>query len=437
MASLNKKPTIYNSQTYEGAKATIPHAEEQLRRSIMACMLWEKQFYEDGEQIADRICSLIPNVSKQKLEEITRQAKYDMKIRHAPLLLTAEMAKYHVLDKQLVYDMIRRPDELAELLAIYWRNGKIPIAKQLKIGLAKAFTKFDEYQLAKWNRDREIKLKDVLFLVHAKPKNKEQADLWKKLINNTLAIPDTWEVELSKTENKTESWTRLLKEKRLGAQALLMNLRNISHAKVDEDLVRQALLNGNYSRVLPFQFINAARYNPDYEPEIEQAMFKSLQDKEKLPGRTILLIDVSGSMIGQNLSGAGNLNRDDVACGLAMVTREKCDAVKVYTFSQRLVLLPPRRGFALRDSIFSSQINGATYLGKAVQEIEDTENYDRLIVITDEQSHDTVHINKPSYIINVGSYGRGVAYGGKAIHISGWSEKILDYIMEYEKNSKE
>jgi len=32
----------------------------QLRRSVLACLLWEDQFYEDGVEIAGRIQSLVP-----------------------------------------------------------------------------------------------------------------------------------------------------------------------------------------------------------------------------------------------------------------------------------------------------------------------------------------------------------------------------------------
>jgi len=59
----------------------------------------------------------------------------------------------------------------------------------VKRGLARAFTKFDAYQLAKYDRESVVKLRDVLFLCHAKPKDEAQAALWKKLVENTLEPP--------------------------------------------------------------------------------------------------------------------------------------------------------------------------------------------------------------------------------------------------------
>ncbi len=69
--------------------------------------------------------------------------------------------------------------------------------------------------------------------------------------------------------------------------------------------------------------------------------------------------------------------------------------------------VPPRRGFALRDAIVSSQPHGGTLLGEAVKEID--RKGDRLIVFTDEQSHDTVPAPKGTgYMVNVASYQHGV-----------------------------
>ena len=58
----------------------------------------------------------------------------------------------------------------------------------------------------------------------------------------------------------------------------------------------------------------------------------------------------------------------------------------MFSFSNALVEVPARRGFAQRNAIDASQSHGATYLGKAVDALNQNERYDRLIVITDEQA---------------------------------------------------
>lgn len=108
-------------------------------------------------------------------------------------------------------------------------------------GLGDAFPKVSAYQLAKYNRRNPVKLRDVLFLSHAKPKDDEQKAVWKQLVDGTLPSPDTWELELSAGKDKRETWTRILNEKKLGALALLRNLRNMTEAQVDDALIRSSL----------------------------------------------------------------------------------------------------------------------------------------------------------------------------------------------------
>jgi 60 kDa SS-A/Ro ribonucleoprotein len=433
LLNLSGLPWMKQKRTHEGAPAKHISPEQELRRSVLACMLWEDQFYEDGVAIAGRIRELVPKVAAEKVAALAVEAREKMKLRHAPLLLVREMARL-ATHRQLVAEtlsrVIQRADELSEFVALYWSEGKQPLSAQVKKGLAAAFTKFDEYALAKYNRATPVKLRDVLFLTHAKPVDAAQAGLWKRLVADELATPDTWEVALSSGADKRAAWERLLSENKLGALALLRNLRNMQEARVDEQLVRAALGRMKTERVLPFRFIAAARYAPQWEPELEQAMFKALgsqprEGQARLPGKTVLLVDVSGSMDAP-LSRRAEMRRNDAAYGLAILLREIAENGSIYTFSDRLVRVPPRQGFALRDALNASQPHSGTYLGKALGEID--EKYDRLIVITDEQSHDAVpNPRARGYVINVASYQNGVGYG-KWTHIDGWSDSVIEYI---------
>ena len=344
----------------------------------------------------------------------------------------ARQPRHKVLVADTLARVIQRADELAEFVALYWKDGRQPLSKQVKKGLAQAFTKFDAYQLAKYNRDGAVKLRDVLFLCHAKPKDKEQEAIWKQLIDGSLPAPDTWEVNLSTGKDKKATWERLLAENKLGGLALLRNLRNMAESKVDESLVFAALDRMKTERILPFRFIVAAKHAPQWESHIERAMLKCLEGKERLPGKTVLLVDVSGSMRCQ-ISNKSDLMRYDAANGLAILARELCEQVAIYSFSNSVVRIPDRHGFALSDAITNSQLHGGTRLGNAVKHINASEHYDRLIVLTDEQSQDTVPNPKgKGNVINVASYKNGEGYGAWT-HIDGWSEAVIDYIFEYEK----
>src|SRR5215469_25958 len=421
-------PWLKGLRTHEGAPAKHISAEEQLRRSVLACMLWEDQFYEDGVAIAGRIRELVARVPAEKVAALAVEAREKMKLRHAPLLLVREMARlasHRHLVAETLYQVIQRADELSEFVALYWSEGKQPLSAQVKKGLAAAFTKFDEYALAKYNRATPVKLRDALFLSHAKPVDAAQAELWKRLVEGELATPDTWEVALSSGADKRHAWERLLAENKLGALALLRNLRNMAEAKVSEQAIRDGLARMKTERVLPFRFIAAARYAPQWEAELEKAMLRSLEGQARLPGKTVLLVDVSGSMDAP-LSRRSEMRRNDAAYGLAVLLREIAESVSIYSFSDTLMMVPARQGFALRDAINASQRHSGTYMGRALSGV--TEKYDRRIVITDEQSHDPVpRPEARGYMINVASYQNGVGYG-QWTHIDGWSDSVIEYV---------
>lgn len=437
MAKLNTKvsPARTTLVTHEGAPAKRIDAEAQLRRSVMACLLWEDQFYEDGQAIADRIAGLVAEVAPDKVAAIAIEAREQNHLRHVPLLLVDALAKSTDPKRRGVVGetlarVIQRADELAEFLAIYWRTKRQPLAAQVKRGLAKAFTKFNAYSLAKYNRDEAVKLRDVLFLCHAKPKDAEQAATWKQLVDGTLPAPDTWEVALSAGKDKKATWERLITEDKLGGLAFLRNLRNMQTVSVSDEAIRQGLTTLKAQRVLPFRFVAAAKFAPRFESEIEAAMFRNTAELPKLTGRTVLLIDHSGSM-NVPLSSKSDLSRFEAGAALAILLREVCDQIAVIAFSDTGVMVPARRGFALADALRSCMAWGGTYTEQA-KAAADKLGYDRLIIVTDEQSHEALSNPKgKGYVVNVASYQNGIGYG-QWTHIDGWSESIVRYIQASE-----
>ncbi len=419
--------------SFEGAPAVHLTAVQALRRSVLSCLLWEDEFYEDGQAVADRIAALAVDVDPTLVADLAIEARETFKLRHAPLMLLCALARTGSgtsLVSETIARVIQRADELSEFLSLYWRNGRKPLSKQVKKGLAAAFAKFDAYQLAKYDRDGPVKLRDVLFLVHAKPKDEAQAALWKQVAERSLPSPDTWEVALSGGADKRESFERLLTERKLGYLALLRNLRNMDQAGVDETLVKDAILaRRGAERILPFRYVAAARAAPRFEPWLDQALAETVLEGPMFEGRTIILVDVSGSMA-TRLSAKSDLTRMDAAATLAAIVPGN---VRVFSFSNALVEVPPRRGMAGVDAVLRSQHHGSTLLGQAVSQVNRLP-HERLIVVTDEQSHDPVPDPKvaKAYMVNVASARNGVGYG-RWTHIDGFSEAVLGFIREHEK----
>jgi hypothetical protein len=436
MASVN--PNSRNElRTYEGGMAVPLKPLEQLKRALMACLLWEDQFYEDGISIAERVKDLLNQVSEEDARTVLFEAKFDNKLRHMPLYLLTLFAEKKWLTKDDVYKVCTRVDDMTELLALYFMNGKKPLSHQLVKGLELAFGKFDEYQLAKYNRQKAVKLRDVLRLVRPKPKDTVQSALWKRVLANELETPDTWEVAISACgkdkDRKAAEFTRLIEEKRLGDLAFLRNLRNMTEAGVDEAVIRKSFEERRWGWIIPYQFITAASHNPALEDMLEAAMFKCLGEVQLLNMTAALLIDVSGSM-DYIISRKSEVLRVDVAIGLAVLLREICKDIRIYSFNTVLHTIAPRRGFALRDAI-RKEMGGGTKMWDAVRKAASERHNALLIVITDEQTMDNGCYADANadilVIINIASYKNGVAYEKGVLHINGWSDSVVDYLRKY------
>lgn len=447
--------------THEGAHGVAGSPLDQLRRSVMSCLLFEDTFYEDGQSVADRIVALVPQCAPLDVANVAVGAREMMKLRHVPLLIVAAMTS-HAKHKALVADtlarIIQRPDELAEFVAIYFKIGSKKLSAQAKKGLARAFAKFDEYQLAKYDREGAWRLRDVLFMCHAKPADvPRDAAKWNRaaraslppgkafvrdftpgellfgrLVHGEMAVPNTHEVRMSSGEDPAAVFRSLMASRHLGALAFLRNLRKMSESGITPDEILGYASTLNVERILPFQFIAAARAAPQLESILEPMMLKACASLPRLPGPTAILIDHSSSME-QTISERSEISRFDAACAMAIMVREVCHEARVFTFSDCLLEIPNRRGFALVDAARSVMRPLGTLLGRAVAGVyKDFPRCERVIVITDEQSSDRPQAPKGrGYIINVASNQNGIGHGAW-VTIDGWSEHLLRFVAAHE-----
>lgn len=416
--------------THEGGKASKISKIKELERTVMSCLLWEDEFYEDGVKIADRIRQLINECKDTEVIELIKKVKFEMRIRHCPLWMIVCLVNKGVTGlKDLIASVLQRPDDMGELVSLYYtvNDSTKPLANSIKKGIAKAFEKFDEYQLGKYNRNVNYKLVDLVNLCHPKP-----TEAINKLINGTLETPDTWEVGMSKAgqegTSKADVWNRLIANKKLPDMAFLKNIRGILESGVSTDIVKTRIASINQKKLLPIDFIRAGQNNPSVESEVEDKLL-NFYDTPALKGKTALLIDVSGSMYGNSYCGDRN-ERQKYANALAMIGREACEDVYIYSFSNDVKVVPNRHGFALAEAINTSQDHRGTYMWKALNEVN-SKGYDRIIVVTDEQTQDSYSksvLNGNVYIVNIASYQRGVGYNQNITHINGTSDRVFNYI---------
>lgn len=365
---------------YEGAKAYNLTPEVELYAAVVTAGL-SNTFYEKGETRLSRIVELMSKNDPEFIAKLAVYARNQMYMRSVPLVLAVELAKLNN-NNGMVYKtvkgVVKRADEITELLAYYQLANKRTgvkklnkLSKQMQKGLAEAFNAFDEYQFAKYNRDAEVKLRDALFLVHPKAKNEVQQTLFNKIASNELAVPFTWETELSalgqvKFENASKreeafknKWEELIDSGKLGYMALLRNLRNILEAGVSSGHVlkvcdtlsnEKAVLN---SKQLPFRFLAAYREIKTLNSSFVTLVLNALEDAVRISvnnlkgfdERTSVLIacDVSGSMQ-KPISARSKILMYDIGLMLAMLLQSKCKNVISGMFGDvwKIVNMPSR-----------------------------------------------------------------------------------------------
>ncbi len=443
MAQTNLRQRASNVRTHEGGRAQTGDVLQQLRRAVTSCLLWESTFYESGEDIADRIHKLANQCDANFVADLAVEVRKQHGLRHAPLWLILSLLPRKDIDGNekaaAITDVISRCDELTEIIAMYWassaHNGKEGVLPNaLKTGVRNAFAKFDEYHFGKYKGiGKSVTLRDAFFLTHPKP-TKDREALYKRIANDEIKIPDTWETNLSAGKDKKATFERLLFQGKLGYLACLRNIRNMVEAGVDKHLIIERLENEHGRKgVLPFQFISAALSVPGFEPQLDTAMLAALGEMDMFPGKTCILVDTSGSMA-SNVSERSILQAVDAAAGMAIMARELCDDVKVYAWSTECREVPARRGMALRDAIRNMNVGWSTYGDKAVQRALQDGPWDRCIMISDMQLHDNLQAYpqiKHKYMVNVRSYQNGVGYGNWK-WIDGFSSQTLRYMRELE-----
>ncbi|MEU4534393.1 TROVE domain-containing protein [Streptosporangium sp. NPDC023825] len=352
----------------------------------------------------------------------------------------------HYTNRKLVDSVLQRADEPGELIA-YWLStyGK-PIPISIKRGISDAIKRlWTEYSFLKYDSDKaSVRFGDVVDLVQPAYHHKEFRGTWqydlmgyalaKRHNRDEIAIgPNlpmirarvnlmgkpvaerrrillnegtealkaagmTWESVAGWLQGPMDAaaWEAIIPS--MGYMSLIRNLRNFDEARISRQVARQiAEKLGDpeqvaRSRQLPYRFLSAHLHTDSLQwaSALDAAMDASVRNIPSLPGRTLVMVDTSGSM-DVPMSAKSKINRVQAGAMFGVALAAKGEQVDLYGWADRAFHHPIKKGASvLRETArFCKRVGEAghgTLLSASLNQAY--KGHDRIVVVSDMQTTD-------------------------------------------------
>ena len=395
-----------NTTNLAGGSAYTQSTELQIATLLLTSFLADKCYESEAKQI-QRLKDLfeaLPENNKQFMAKASIYARQEFGMRSISHLCAAIISNYKkgrgTWCERYITKNVARVDDITETIACYMSMYDKKLPWSLKYGLAKAFDKFDEYQLAKYKAEgKEVSLVDAVRLCHPKPcaKNSEALN---KLIHGTLKQTETWNAKLSNvkkseneeqvTKDKQQVWHDFVsKGNKVEYFALLRNLRNMLEQATEEDYntALQLLCNEHLiknSKVLPFRYLSAFKEITDRNTVValSKAVDISLSNVPRFEGKTAVLLDCSGSMT--SYAGKTNIRMSQIGAMFAAALYKTNDAdVILFSDDAKYFNGIPSDSILTLCSLMKFNCGGTNF-NAAFAKLRKA--YDRIIILSDMQS---------------------------------------------------
>lgn len=342
MAKFNVPNTIKTTNRSGYVAYGMPE-KEHLVTAVLTTMFGEPKYYGSTDNDIVRLASACAKSDPAFLSKLACYARNVGNMRSVSHVLTAVIAsEARDYTRATIRNVVVRPDDITEIMSCYLSMYGKPFPNAMKREIADVLQRFDEFQIAKYNGGKKsLKFRDVLRITHPIPKSEETEALFKKILDDELEVPYTWEVELSARGNTKEVWDELISSGKVGYMALLRNLRNIVKCGADIKPVLARLSDPEQvrkSRQLPFRFYSAYRtlsdsglMTPKIHKALEAALTLSIDNMEQIRGRTLVAVDVSGSM-GAPISKKSEVHCCDIAALFGAMASRLCEDATVCYF---------------------------------------------------------------------------------------------------------
>lgn len=494
--------------TFEGGKAYQRDAKADLFLLAVTNMAGEDTFYESADTRDQRYRELVHAVAVSDPEWMLRFVTWlraEANMRSAAVVAACEAVRARLdagasgQNRQLIAAACLRADEPGEVLA-YWtgRYGRA-LPKPVKRGVADAVARlYTEYSFAKYDSDAKgFRFGDVVDLVHptAAADKPWQGELFRHALDRRhhrdnpvpetlpmlaeraqlLALPAeqrraalsadggaarlaeagmTWEALAGWLQGPMDrtAWETVIPS--MGLMALARNLRNFDQAEVADEVAWQVcarFLDAGQvarSRMLPYRWLSAYKAAPSlrWGHALEGALGHAIAAVPELPGRTLVLVDTSGSMTGR-VSARSSVTHLDIGAliGVALAARAagsgEAGSVDLAGFADGVFTHELAKGGSVLRGIEaftkrSGEVGHGTRMVEAIAASYD--GHDRVVIVSDMQTF-PYYYNRdkgadafipesvPVFGINTTGYGASALPPGKRnrFEIGGFSDKVF------------
>lgn len=498
MSTLNRtrirKPQT--GATHEGGTGRKVKAEEELALLALSTFLGDR-FYETSDESLARMQKLVNQSRGEFVTQLSRVARQEFNMRATPAALTGflTLKSGQPQDRRLITDAFWRGDELGDYLAVvekFSNKGKV-IPSAVRFARNVLQDQLSERKALRYaNHNREWNLAKIIRLSHARAGADEYHTALFNFIlrwHDTKSLSKAWDetpVEEKKQldfirqvatgqdttgsagwerqRSEGADWTQLVDN--MGYMALLRNLRNFLQdvpasnrafwMKVnlrlrDEEEVRN-------SRQMPFRFLSAYQEVKatggdrawELLASLSEALNLSVENMPDFPDKTLVIVDVSGSMGGTTPSEKSNMTMKDIGLLFASALNYRTGAdVVSFASEAKLSKLGQRGVFANYETLSKARVGYATML-QTVNGVVNVHDYDSVVVFSDMQLHDNAQSVFRGYkgklfTVNLAAYHAQLnVKGSNVFSIAGWSDatlrlmgqlskgSLVDYIMSYE-----
>lgn len=398
MAKFNKAVKTEKVASYEGGEVFEKNPVEDWINFIMSSYL-EDQYYESASDQMNRYMDLTREVAEKYGWEFVAKAAFfsrnELGLRSISELTAAILNGQKFDNKRTFFrNYFNRPDAIGEIFSILDNFIGDKRSHALVRGAGDYLSSLKDYHIGKYKMNgKEYNMYDLINITHA---HSASIDKYK---NGTLETPDTWETAISSSksdEEKSQNWQRLVEENKLGYLALIRNLRNIVNSSPDADWIEEYLVPQienevaiKKSLVFPYQIYcswkNYGIRNISIDAALDRAFRIACGNMPKMDGRTVIVLDVSGSMENK-LSSNSQLTLKEVGAVYAAAMFVNCNAdfIKFGNDAKRIKLNKLENIFNLVEKMYANDNCGyGTDIVPAFRLMN--EKYDRIFLVSDMQ----------------------------------------------------